>query len=582
MKNPILLLCIVLLSLSCTKTEEPKVEPKGSVYVTVFYLSERVPGSQISTEPATQIVTSDLTGSAIISNVPVGGYKVNALNQDIGSGSASVTVSENRVTNVTINLIKGVFENPQIKIESPIDLSSHNVGDVVNFSASVSDAKDAPNALTIEWSSDRDGVLNTGLVNSEGITFFSTNSLSEGKHIITLKVRDSDNYESVDQITINIEVLPDAVTLSPLEVTKTGLNLNWTVTTENDFESYQILRSEEPTGPYGIIKVISDPAVVNFKDENVSYGVRYYYKIAVVLNSGNKSYSNLESKLFLGENIDLGVNIVRMIIDPERPYIYALDRINNSMLFINKNSKTVEKTILVGAKPCDIDINMDNSKAYIANIGSSLIAVIDLETQEKVKDLFVETEPGWGDNPYRLVCVSNDRIVFTGENQWNDIKLISASSGVALSTAKTIYEAGLLTNSSGTVVFATESGSTGSGTHRFNITGDVLDKVDQSSDGAAWFRDGCISGNDTYIFHRRIKYLANNLSSELGSFSENIIDCNYDGSIAIGEENIWNAETFLIIKPLPVSSSILRLDNDGNTIYIYDNNTSKIFITSIN
>ncbi len=582
MRNSILLLSVLLLSLSCSK-DESKIDPNGSAFVTVLYNYQVISGSQISTEPSTQIVTTDLTGSAIISDMPIGGYKVNAFHPEIGSGSASVTVLENEAADVTINLIAGIFENPLVNIELPVDFSIHNLGNEINFSAIISDAQDNPPTLTIEWSSDLDGILNSDPANSNGISSFSTNSLSQGEHIITLKVTNSDELESMDQITINVKELPDAVTLNPIEISSNGLNLNWTISTEPDFSNYRILRSENTSGPYNIIEVISDHNAVNFTDINVSFGVRYYYQIAMVLNSGDESFSNMESQLFEGENIDLGVSIVRMIIDPVRPYIYALDQNNNSLLFINKNSKTVEKTIFVGSIPSDIDINLDNSKAYIANYGSTQIAVIDLETQEKVNDLFVNTGGTWDGNPYRLVCLAGDKLVFTSEDQWNNLKLINSINGALLNTTGSIYQPGLLSNSSGTVVFVTESGSSGSATLRYNLSGNELNKVDESDGGSSFgLRDGCISGNDTYIFHRRIKYLTNNLNSELGIFNENIIDCNHDGSIAIGVENIWDAETFSIIKPLPITSSILRLDNDGNTIYIYDNSTSKIYIITIN
>jgi len=76
--------------------------------------------------------------------------------------------------------------------------------------------------------------------------------------------------------------------------------------------------------------------------------------------------------------------------------------------------------------------------------------------------------------------------------------------------------------------------------------------------------------------------LLNNLQSIIGSFSESIYACNFDGSIAIGNENIWNADNFSIVKALPVSSRIMALDPDDITLYIYDNNSSKIYLISIN
>lgn len=677
MKIKILSLCLLLFAISCGDKEEPN--PKGSIFVTVMSNSIAVSDAKITTEPVTESETTDITGTAIITDVPIGGYKINASHPNIGSGSSSVTVTEDAVMNVTVNLITNAFTNPTVNITSPTNLSNHGLDVDINFSAEVNDDEDEANTLGLEWSSNIDGVFNTEDANADGIVNFSINSLTEGEHtitltakdsddfsstdqisisitkspptvditspadfsthdlgdiisffaivddledasneldiewssnidgvintedanlngsslfmfsalstgqhIITLEVTDSDKLKSSDQITIDVVDTPDPVTLNPIETMTGGLKLNWTISTEAEFANYRILRSQNNTGPFDIIDIISDINTNNFSDTNISFGVRYFYQIGVVLNNGEEVLSNIESELFEGENIDLGVNIVRMILDPSRPYIYALDQLNNSLLFINKESKVVEKTIFVGSSPTDIDISIDNSKAFIANFGSTQLAVIDLVNQEKVDEIFVDTQGGWDGNPHRISCLSNNRLVFTSEDQWCDLKLVNAETGASLYNTGSIYQPGLLSNSTGDIIYATESGSSGSATLRFNLSGNELIEVDESDGGSSFgFRDGCISGNDEFIFHRRIKYFSNNLSSVLGSFNENIIDCNFDGSIAIGEENIWDAEEFAIIKPLPISSSILRLDHDENTIYIYDNNSSKIYITSI-
>ena len=118
---------------------------------------------------------------------------------------------------------------------------------------------------------------------------------------------------------------------------------------------------------------------------------------------------------------------------------------------------------------------------------------------------------------------------------------------------------------------------------KLGLDNDALTQVDRSESSVAFggIRDACISGDNKFIFYNGVKLLANNLQANLGSFSEWIVACNFNGNIAIGTNNIWNANNFSIIKPLPISSSIIILDKDQKTLYIYDQNTSKIFITSI-
>lgn len=581
-KNLLLALAffMVVLSLSCRK-EDP--EPaKGSVFVIVKVYGSIIDDAEISTEPATITTKTDLTGSAVLADIPIGGYKINATHPDIGSGSSSVTVIENTIEEVTIQLIVGAFEAPTTSINLPFDNAAFNLGEEIEFRGQVGDNDDAASLLDIEWSSNIDGVLSTNSANSQGNTIIRVNSLSEGEHIITLKATDSDGLDSEDQINLTIKKLPNTVTLNALEAETDGISLNWTVSDEPEFVRYKVRRAESLQGPYDIIALITNVNETTYVDNLVDFGVEYFYQIAVEAG-GEESFSNIESSIFEGENIEVGVNIVRMKIDPARPYIYALDRVNNSLLFINKINKVVEKTIFVGSSPVDLAINLTLDKLYIANFGSTQIAVVDLNTQEKINDLAVETQAGtWGGNPHRIACIAGDRLVFTSEDQWNNFKLIDATTGGLLSFSGSIYEPGLITNAEQTVLYASESGSSGSEIIRYDLNGDEFVQVDNSDSGTNYgYRDACISTNNEYIFFNRNKYATNNLSSILGSFSEPIHACSSDGSIAIGKEYIWNANTFSIKRFLPLQSDIMVLDIDDKTIFIYDEDTAKIYIFTI-
>ena len=569
---------------ACNEDDPTPAEPTGAVFVTVRFNNQIVSGAQISTEPETITSETDLTGTALLNEIPVGGYKVNATHPNIGSGAVSVSVKAEEVSDVFINLIGGIFENPSVSFQTPISGQVFSLGANVDFVAIVNDSEDAANSLSLEWSSDVDGVLSTTQASNNGQANLSISTLSEGEHTITLKATDSDDLEGMASINITIKRLPDAVTLQPITVSSGGLVLNWSSSEEEEFFTYRVTRSENAFGPFNVIQVISDVNETSFQDVNVSFGIQYYYQVVVVVTNGDESPSNVESSLYEGENINVGVSVERIKIDPVRPYIYALDKINNSLLFINKDEKIVEKTIFVGSSPSDMSITLDNSKMYIANYGSTQIAVVDLETQEKINDLTVDANAGtWNGNPYRIACIGNDRFAFTSEDQWNNIKLANANTGAIIQTTGSVYQPGLITTPDHSKLFVTESGSSGSQAIRYNINGNSLTEVDESSSETNYStRDACMSGDGTYLFYNRKKLLVNNLQSNLGEFTEGIFAANFDGSIAVGEENIWNSNTFSIIRALPVSSRVMALDSDDETLFIYDDNTSKIYIIKIN
>lgn len=573
------ILCLIIVGVSCDKTEPvTPVGSKGAIFVTVKYNGQIVKNAQVTTEPITSMTTTDLTGTAIISDVPIGGYKVVATHPDIGTGSAPVTVLKDVVNEVQVNLIGGVFEAPSVSIIAPLNNASLALGSDVTFSATVSDSKDLPNQIAIVWSSSLDGVLSTNPPTADGKSMFVINTLSEGEHVITLVAKDTDNKETTKHITITIKKLPNAVVLLPVTSAATGLILHWTVSDEPNFEEYSVLRAAQTGGPYQIINISHDVQQTDYTDADVLIGKRYYYLIIVSLINGDTIGSNIESAVFESDHIDVGVNIVQMLIDKTRPYIYALDKINNSLLFINKENKTVEKTIFVGSSPTDFDISLDNQKMYIANLGSNQIAVVDLVTQEKIKDLFVDTNQGiWDGNPYSLVYLTGDYIAYTSEDQFNDVKVVNASNGAFVSYVGSIHTPFLNSNPAHTIVYGLDGGDV----IRYNFSGTKLTLADQTGTSSGYSRKIVVSADGLIIFRGQLKFLANNLSSQLGTLGESIYATNADGTIAIGQDNIWNATEFSIIRPMPIHSTIMELDQDNHTLYVYDNTSSKIYFVNI-
>lgn len=584
MKNILYLLALITL-ISCDKDDNAIPQKHGSVFVTVKYLNVIVADAVVVTEPVTKTVLTDNTGTAFLTDIPVGGYKIVAAHSGIGTGAAAVTVHADTASNVTVQLIGGAFIAPSVDILSPLNASIHALGSPVMFSAVVTDSEDDPEGLEISWSSNLGGELSTTPANTSGNVAFETHTLQAGVHTIILTVTDSDENTSRDSVQITIKNLPGAVTLESIESTSTGLMLEWSASQEAAFSQYAILRSEDPLGPFEVTEVISDIGNTGHLDENVMFGKRYYYQIRVDVQDGDQSFSNMESAVFEGEHINIGVKVERMMIDETRPFLYALDRINNTLIFVNTTERTVEKTIFVGSSPTDMDINTDNTRLYVANYGSNQIAVINLDTQEKIDDLTVDTEAGtWSGNPYRIVCMGNDKLAYTSEDQHNNIKLVNAQTGelIFVTTGASVYESGLLTSPNESILYATESGSTGSSVVRFDLVNDMLVRKEASERSTNFgTRDACISADGIYIFYNRFKLLTGNLLTNLGSFSEYIHACNADGSIAIGSSNIWDANNFSIIQPLPLTSEIMVLGTNDHTLYIYDETSSKIYILSI-
>lgn len=111
---------------------------------------------------------------------------------------------------------------PNASITSPPDGSEYNEGELINFSGIVKDDQDGPEALAVQWSSDIDGVLVDGeaaAADASGIASWSTANLSEGTHVITLGVIDSDGESNQATTVVTIfgtEAAPELSIVHPI------------------------------------------------------------------------------------------------------------------------------------------------------------------------------------------------------------------------------------------------------------------------------------------------------------------------------------------------------------------------------
>ena len=281
-----------------------------------------------------------------------------------------------------------------------------------------------------------------------------------------------------------------------------------------------------------------------------------------------------------GEFIDVATQVEAMAVDPVRPYLYALDRVNNSFLFVNLETKSLEKSIFVGSSPVDLDFDADGLEAFVANFGSTEIAVVDLDAQEVARTLFVDTSAGtWDGNPYRLAVTAFNTLVFTSEDQWNDLKLVNATNGGAIAAVGSIYSPELAATADGTTLFVAESGGD---LYRYTVTESTLTQVDATGDGFG-SGDGLavLTGDEQYVFYGRQKILSSNLQSVLGEFSEPVLASNDDGSLVVSASYVYDGNDFGILAPTSVTTQVLALSNDARTLYLYDIATSRIYLQDL-
>lgn len=115
-------------------------------------------------------------------------------------------------------------ESPIIQINSPQDQANFNIGEVITFKATGSDAEDGV-LTTIIWNSDKDGQIGTGVE-------ISVSDLTENTHVITAKVEDNKGVSVTTSVTVMVSVPNTApqINLVGTPITKIYQNRSFSAT----------------------------------------------------------------------------------------------------------------------------------------------------------------------------------------------------------------------------------------------------------------------------------------------------------------------------------------------------------------
>jgi DNA-binding beta-propeller fold protein YncE len=473
----------------------------------------------------------------LFEKVPVGFYSVTAIHPSLGAARQPIMIQANNLSEITLVLSKDVV----------IDAGS-----------------------SVGGSAGTAGSTGAGGGNGSGGTLGMGGRAGSGDD--AGMTGDSRDGGSVDPSW--------AISLTALTKDSNGVNLSWT-STGGPFTSYKIYRATG-AGSFSIIGILNSPSTLAYRDETPMLGTMYSYRVAGVTAASQEVQSNVQS-ITAGVYIDVGSQVERMKVDPTRPYLYLADKVNNSLHFLNLSTNSVESTIFIGSAPEDLDINRDGSKLFVANFGSTNIGVVDLGTRTMAGNLLVNTAVDiWDGNPYRIVCGPGDTLVFTSQDQWNSLKLVNALTGANLAVGGTLYEPGLAASPDGTRVYVGESGISTATLTRWDISGSTLTQVDISVGVDSFTSPDIVTSHDgRYVFWAGRKFLANNLKSVLGTFSEDILATNADGSIVVGPTKIHDGTTFAAKKALPLSTQIMAMSPDGKTLYLYDMVSSRVYLYSL-
>lgn len=289
------------------------------------------------------------------------------------------------------------------------------------------------------------------------------------------------------------------------------------------------------------------------------------------------------------DSISLNAVIVDLVKDPTRPCLYALNRTDSKLLFIDLESRTIQ-SLYVGKLPTSLAINGDGTKMYVANQGTGSgtpagyqISVVDLNTRTKTHHFLTLNQP------VNLVCGSQQRLYYNdGAWEAGNIHSTAGNTGVIdLSTETELGDIGGYAIKSRMVVNDTKTKLFGQYIYTGNL-GEMgvfdietasafkLDRHPYSPYPYGWdYNNYSISGDGDRLAYGNILFNADNLLIQYGVFPELIHALNGDGSIAFGANSIWNTTTFgtsgdaTQLKNHGLSAAVMHFDTANNCLYAF-------------
>jgi DNA-binding beta-propeller fold protein YncE len=265
----------------------------------------------------------------------------------------------------------------------------------------------------------------------------------------------------------------------------------------------------------------------------------------------------------------------RILSDPNRDAIYVLDKVANTLMFFNTSTLALEKTVFIGSRPNDMDIDKAGNYLYITCWGGRETAVVDLVTREKVRSIFVPAYGAYPDYWLNIACGREGRLYYAEGDQWCKIYVFDSENNMIIHrfsnpTSGSWREPDMLTDPTGRFLFVGEDDHNGE-CHKLDMAIDDspvhLSKSDDGMSGRIISADV----NVDYIFDGKWKYDADNLSIILATFDGVIWSCTMDGSYACSESKVYNASTGAYFMDLPVKTRYVTSDRASTKLILYDN-----------
>jgi hypothetical protein len=194
-------------------------------------------------------------------------------------------------------------------------------------------------------------VLNSGHPQADGLSAFTSATLSRGLHWISVSVTDGDGKQSSDSVSVHNDSAAECGPATPRGAGR-GLLLTWTPPVEPDFAEYHVYRATRRRAVRSPDRHLTNPSASSVSRRDRDAGGCLLLSHRTHDHDWRREPEQCASGA-AGVFIAMGTRggFDSMIVDPTRPFIYAIDRVNSTLVFIHRDSLKITKKIFIGSGP---------------------------------------------------------------------------------------------------------------------------------------------------------------------------------------------------------------------------------------
>jgi alpha-tubulin suppressor-like RCC1 family protein len=230
---------------------------------------------------------------------------------------------------------------------------------------------------------------------------------------------------------------------------------------------------------------------------------------------------------------------------------------------------------------------------FVINAGSRTISKVDLNSFTVVAEESISTPNTYSlSNPLYVVAGESNKLYYTDGAWGPEIYFLDFNAGTNLLVLDTggnedTGAGGIALNRAGNTLYAWRqygwgAGDVNSWVTRYSVTnnGSLIPLEDSFT---SWRRDPLntpvfLDAADRWVFNKEQMFSATNVSVLLAQYTDNIYAISLDGSIVFGPNEVFNAQTGILITNLPFATTVQTLSGDQKKLFRYNSATTNIVI----